>query len=388
MLNVEDRRLHWASDWSFKKTHRLAAGISIMAAVATCLPQTVIETMKLRKPLTFVAILSAALLLGTSARVQAQERAGTSSSPQLLIPVGAQYLDGSGAAAGISGIGSVMWNPAGLAKRDGDIMVMLSRREHLADVGVNFLAVGVGFENIGAFSLHLRNFSIGEIKETTESNPGGTGATFTPSYFTFGASYGRALTDQIRVGVTANLNRESFGSMSATGFTFDAGVQYSQFLNFSGLDLGVSIRHIGQAMEYTGSGLQTRAQSIGADRSTTQFQTVAADADIPTTVDVSLEYNVWKGFNVATTYSENTYQPAQVQTQLSYNFRDLVTLRGSYSQLLEDRGELESPYENRPSFGGTVNLASVLDVNLSFDYAFVSTKFFENNHILSLRGTF
>lgn len=359
-----------------------------MAVAATCLPKIVIETMKLRKPLTFFAILFVALLLGTSARVQAQERAGTSSSPQLLIPVGAQYLDGSGAAAGVSGIGSVMWNPAGLGKREGDIMVMLSRREHLADVGVNFLAVGVGFEDIGAFSLHLRNFAIGEIKETTESNPGGTGATFTPSFFTFGASYGRSLTDNIRVGLTANLNREGFASMSATGFTFDAGVQYSQFLNFSGLDLGVSIRHIGQSMEYSGSGLQSRAQSEGAGRSITQFQTISADADIPTTVDVSLEYNIWKGLNVASTYSENTYQPARVQTQLSYDFRDLLTLRGSYTQLLEDRGELESPYEKRPSFGGTLNLASVLDVNLSFDYAFISTKYFENNHILSLRGSF
>ncbi len=281
-----------------------------------------------------------------------------------------------------------MWNPAGLGNRDGDIMVMLSRREHLADVGVNFLAVGFGFEDIGAFSLHIRNFAIGEIKETTESSPGGTGATFTPSFFTFGATYGKALTDQIRVGVTANLNRESFASISATGFTFDAGVQYSQFLNFSGLDLGVSIRHIGQSMRYSGSGLQSPAQSVGANRSATQFQAVSADADIPTTVDVSLEYNIWRGLNVASTYSENTYQPPQVQTQLSYNFRDLLTVRGSYAQLIEDRGELESPYENRPSFGGTLNLASVLDVDLSFDYAFVSTKFFENNHILSLRGSF
>lgn len=344
--------------------------------------------MKLRRSLTFFAILFGVLLLGTGTEVQAQERVGTSASPQLLIPVDAQYLDGSGAAAGISGIGSVLWNPAGLGKREGDIMVMTSRREHLADIGVNFLAAGVGFEDIGAFALHIRNFSIGEIDETTVSNPGGTGGTINPSFFTIGASYGRSLTEKIRVGVTANLTRESFASMSASGVTFDAGVQYGEFLDFSGLDLGVSIRHIGRSMEYSGSGLQTTAVSGGSDRSSTQFQTIASDSDIPTTVDVSLEYNVWRGFNLATTYSENTYQPAQIQSQLSYNFRDLLTLRGSYTQLLEDRGDLESPYENRPSFGGTLNLASVLDVNLSFDYAFISTRYFENNHILSLRGSF
>lgn len=335
-----------------------------------------------------ITVLFLAMLISCSGTLYGQERAGTNSSPQLLVPIGAQYLQGSGAASGISGIESVLWNPAGLGKGEDDILVMGSRREHLANIGVNFLAAGVRFDEIGTFALHLRNFSIGEIEETDEFNPGGTGSTFTPTFITIGASYGRALIENVRVGVTANLTHESFANASASGFTFDAGVQYGQFLGYEKLDIGVSVRNVGRSLTYSGSGLLVQASAVGAERSTGPLQVLAADAEIPTTVDVSLEYNLWRGLNVATTYSENTFQPPRAQGQLSYNFRDLIIVRGAWSQILEDRGELESPFENRPSFGSTLNLEPVLGVNLSFDYAFISTKFFENNHILSLRGSF
>jgi hypothetical protein len=335
-----------------------------------------------------ITVLFLALLLCGSGVLYGQERAGTSASPQLLVPLGSQYIDGSGAAAGISGIESVLWNPAGLDKRDGDVMVMGTRREHLADVSVNFISLGVGFDDIGTFAVHIRNFDVGEIEETTASNPGGTGSTFEPTFFTFGLSYGISMSDQIRVGITSNVTNESFADVSGTGVTFDAGVQYDRFLGFNGLNLGVSIRNIGSALTYSGSGLQVPARSTGAERPSTQFETIAADAEIPTTVDLSLEYNVWRGLNVAATYSENTFEPVEAKGQISYNFRDLLTVRGQWSQILEDQGELESPYENRPSFGGTLNLESAIGVPLSFDYAFVSTQFFDNNHLLTLRGTF
>lgn len=346
--------------------------------------------MKLDRSIQRITVVFLALLLagGTSA-LHAQTRAGTSASPQLQIPMDGQFLDGSGAAAGVTGIGSVLWNPAGLDRGDGDIMVMASRREHLADIGANFIGVGVSFEGIGAFSIHLRNFSIGEIKETDEFNSGGTGGTFEPTFFTIGATYGRKVTDRISVGVTSNVTNESFANISATNVTFDAGVQYTTFLGFEGLDIGVSVRNIGTSMQYGGSGLLENAESTGAERPATQFEVAAADAEIPTVVDLSFDYNVWRGLNVQATYSENTFQPSEVQGQLSYNFRDLITVRGSYTQITEDRGELESPYHQQPKFGGTINLESALGVPVSFDYAFIPTQFFpENNHILSLRGSF
>lgn len=344
--------------------------------------------MKYRKSIILVTAFLFALFLGGNSALYAQERAGTAASPQLQIPLGGQYLDASGAAAGVNGIASVLWNPAGLDTGDKDIMAMFTRREHLADIGVNFFALGLRFDDFGSVAVSLRSFDIGDIKETDEFNSGGTGGTFSPTFVTVGATYGREMTDRIRVGITSNVTHESFANISATSVTFDAGVQYATFLGIEDLDIGVSVRNIGTDMTYSGSGLLERAQSVGANRPDTQFQTVGADAEVPTVIDLSAEYRIWRGLHIASTYTENTFQASQVHGQLSYNFRDLLIVRGAYSQVTEDRGDLESPFEKRPSFGGTLNLESAVGLDVSFDYAFVSTKFFENNHILSLRANF
>lgn len=347
--------------------------------------------MELAKSLQRITVVFLALLLGSSGVLyaQGQNRAGTSASPQLQIPLGGQYLSGSGASSDVHGIESVLWNPAGLDREEkGEIQAMFTRRQHIADIGVNFLAAAVTFEDIGTFAAHIRNFNIGEIQETDEFNAGGTGGTFEPTFFTIGVSYGIELSDNIGVGVTSNVTNESFAGMSATGVTFDAGVQYGTFLDIENLDIGVSVRNIGTSMTYGGEGLLQTASSTGANRPSTQFEVVAADAEIPTTVDLSAGYTVWRGLRVQATYSENTFKPSKIHGQLQYNFRDILIVRGSYSQLMEDRGDLEGVYEDRPSFGGTLNLEPALGVDVSFDYAFVSTEFFDNNHIISLRGSF
>ncbi|PSQ88086.1 MAG: hypothetical protein BRD30_07795 [Bacteroidetes bacterium QH_2_63_10] len=329
------------------------------------------------------------LLMGGTNALFAQERAGASSSPQLTIPLGAQYLNGSGAAAGVSGVESMLWNPAGLDRGEGDVEVMASRREHLADIGVSYLGIALRFENVGTFGLNVRNFDIGEIKETNEFNPGGTGGTFEPTFVTIGASYGLSITDKIGVGVTTNVTRESIANMQGTNITLDAGVQYRNFLTFEGLNIGASVRNIGTSMEYGGSGLLNSADAEGSNRPPSEFQVVTADADIPTSVDLSVEYNAWRGLYLQGTFSENTYKPSEVQGQVAYNFRDIVTVRASYAQITEDRpGDLEGAFESRPKFGATLNLEKAIGLDVSFDYGFVSTQYFSNNHILSLRGSF
>ena len=70
-----------------------------------------------------------------------------------------------------------------------------------------------------------------------------------------------------------------------------------------------------------------------------------------------------------------------------YLFSDMLSLRGSYVHS-EDEGQLENIFANNVSFGGSLNLRAATGVDISFDYAFITTEIFDNNQILSFRFAF
>lgn len=328
------------------------------------------------------------LLFGFCEVTHAQQaRNGTSAAPQLMIPVDARYLGGGGAAAIVNGIESVTWNPAGLDQGPGNIQVMIARRNYIADIGVNFAAVGLRFGELGAIAVHLRNFAIGEIEQTDEFNMDGTGETFTPVFFTLGATYSRAMTDRINIGVTTNLVYESFSNVNSSAVTLDAGVQYLQFLGVEGLRIGVAIRNIGTSMRYDGSPLIRDAEVIDADRPITKYKVTAAEADMPTVVDLAVSYNVWQGLNMGLTYTENTYAPSEVRALATYDFYGYLTIRGSYNFSVEDQGELENIFD-RPSVGATLNLRQVIGMDAAFDYGFMPVRYFDATHAFAFRASF
>ena len=70
-------------------------------------------------------------------------RNGTSGASQLMVPQGARYLSGGGATANAVGIDAIFWNPAGLARSESNVSAIFSRRNYIADIGVNFFGAGV-----------------------------------------------------------------------------------------------------------------------------------------------------------------------------------------------------------------------------------------------------
>jgi hypothetical protein len=328
------------------------------------------------------------LLLGVTGRLHAQEaRHGTSAAAQLMVPLDARFLGGGGAAASVTSIESVLWNPAGLDQAQGDVLLMLSRRNYIADIGVNFAGVGLRFGGLGAIAVHIRSFDMGQIDVTDEFNMDGTGERISPVFFTIGATYSRLMTDRISAGVTTNVIHESFANVTASGVTFDAGVQYREFLGVGGLQLGVAIRNIGSSMRYDGSPMFRQARATDSDRAATSYKVATAAADMPTVVDLGISYRLIEGLNVGVTYMENTYGPSEIRSLLSYDFQHYGTIRGSFNLPVDEQDELENIF-NRPSIGATINLQPVLGMNVSFDYGFMAVKYFDANHMFTLRGEF
>ena len=313
-------------------------------------------------------------------------RNGTSAASQMMIPVDARFLGGAGAAASASGIEGVLWNPAAVDKGPGEVLLMVSRRQHIADIGINFGAIGYRFGDLGAFAIHLRSFDIGEIEETTEFNMDGTGATFSPTFFTLGGTYSRQMTDRINFGVTTNVIYEGFANVSTSGVAFDAGVQYEDFLNLSGLRIGVAIRNIGTAMTYGGSGLFREAQVGDADRAPTRYKIAAADADMPTIIDLAVAYSPVQNLNLSMTYNENTYAPSEVRGLAEYDFMGYVDARVGYTYSVAEQEQLDNIYQG-VAFGGSLNLQQAIGEQISLDYGYVPVDYFQANHMFTLRGS-
>ena len=81
---------------------------------------------------------------------------------------------------------------------------MVSTMSYLADIRVNYIAAGAKFNSIGSFAFDLKTLDQGDIPITTEAQPDGTGGTYSPTFFTLGLHYSRALTDRISVGGTTH----------------------------------------------------------------------------------------------------------------------------------------------------------------------------------------
>lgn len=341
------------------------------------------------------------LILGMAASVFGQAaRNGTSAASQLLIPQGARYLSGGGAVATSEGLDAVYWNPAGLSRSPSRVDAVFSRRLYIADIDVNFFGVGVNLPRFGSVAVTGRTFDIGEIPVTTVFSPDGTGEKFTPSVFVVGATYSRLLTDRTSVGVTVNYLNESFKRVGTTGVTFDAGVQYASFLNVPGLTIGVALKNFGTPMQYQGSGLWVQANVTGSNRKTDWYQVEAASFDVPFVMNIGATYTLSMGANsldLGATFENNHFAQDELRLMGTFNVSDFVSLRGAFvsseQALVEDDPETavdESQFELTNIFaglslGGSLNLKTLTGVNLSIDYAFIQTKFFEDNQVIALR---
>ncbi|MFQ5582960.1 MAG: hypothetical protein ACE5GL_00820 [Calditrichia bacterium] len=136
-------------------------------------------------------------------------RLGTTSGTQLLIPIGARAISMGGAPLGsVSGAEAIYWNPAGIALGKKS-EVLFNTMSYIADIDVNYVALVYDGGKIGSFGLHIKSLNFGEIEETTEALPDGTGNNYSPTFIVTGLTYSRLLTNRITAGVTAKLVYES-----------------------------------------------------------------------------------------------------------------------------------------------------------------------------------
>ncbi len=336
--------------------------------------------------------LSLCLMLTLSAIAGGQNRAGTSAAPELTIPFGARYLSMGGSSVAFArGPEAIYWNPAGVDLSERSANAMFAYRSFIADIKLNYLAV-TGKFGFGSLGLSLRSLSMGDIPITTEAAPDGTGEIYSPTFFVGGVTYSKQLADRISVGASLNIISENFARVSASGISFDVGVQYQNLVGVEGLGVGVTVRNIGPPMKYGGSGLWTQAQVPGSERGITFYKVEAASFELPSAFDIGLAYTVNLGGSskllVTGSYQNNNYSYDAYRIGAEYNYNDMLYLRAGRLQAASASDRIPDIFQNF-NLGAGVRFTNVGGTDISVDYAYVPVKdFFTNNHVVAVRVGF
>ncbi len=331
----------------------------------------------------FSSILTlAALCFGClvgQAGAEGQNRAGTASGMELLIPVGARDMALGGASiATNAGIEALHWNPAGLARSKTNANLMFSTMSYLADIRVNYAATSARFGQLGSLALSLKTLDFGEIPITTETAPDGTGGTFSPTFFTLGLTYGRALTDRINVGTTLHYLVNRIERVDATSSSISAGLQYANLGNVDGLDMGVAVKHIGTRMQYDGPALLHSGQLDQLRRPGAMYKVEASSSDLPSTFEIGLGYRYRPAtsnqLNLSTIFQHNNFSLDQWKLGAEYLYSDFFALRGGFDYAPDAQGD-EQIFSTSFGFGLNLKVGGLKDARI--DYAYTSADLFD-----------
>ena len=332
-----------------------------------------------------VIIVVSSFVLGQNSRM------GSASSTQLLVVPSAKHLSGGGAAATATGMDATFWNPAGLAMSENSVDAIFSNRQYFADIDNSFFGIAT---DIGDYKMgvNVRTFNIGDINETTVFYPDGNGQVFTPNFSILGATVSRKLSDNTSVGLNANLIREGFGRVAATGVAYDLGVQYKGLLGREGLDVGFVLKNFGSPMKYDGEGLGVMASPVDGDRPIEYYKVDAASFDLPFVFDMGMSYNI-AGADIGVTYTSNYYSTDELKLSVGYVLEGLgsvgVGMQSSgKSQEIEDADDWYTNPADGVSFGASIDMSRFVGMNMSVDYSMLPMGDFGTNSVVALRVAF
>lgn len=343
------------------------------------------------KKLTIIStVFLATTILTTDVFAGGGKRNGTAGAQELLIPVSARGLAMSGAdISGITGLDAIFYNPAGFGGSSFGTEAMFSYMSYIADIGFSFAAVGVNLGDFGAIAFNVRTLDFGDIPVTTVDNPYGTGTTFSPSFFVGGITYSNSLTDRIRVGVNLNLISEKIIRTSASGFSFDAGIQYDGLAGVEGLKMGVVIKNLGSQIKYDGEDLIRTAIDPTSLRGSQFYKIDAASFELPSQLELGVAYSYkfdesYKAI-FASSFQNNNFANDEYKIAGEFNYDDLFFIRGGYTYVRENVDDTNQNIWG-PTFGAGIILRTGVDIMV--DYAFRSVDYFDANHMITVKLSF
>jgi outer membrane protein OmpA-like peptidoglycan-associated protein len=316
--------------------------------------------------------------------------------------------------AGVKGLEAERLNPAGVGYTQ-STEIIASYTSWLTGSGVNVVQGGFSTRfksNAVALSINALNF--GSIERTTTSNPEGDGSLFKPTFLNIGLSYAKNFSlgsnkvmgdNLITGGVTLRLVSEIVGNVTATGFAFDAGLQYTTGKK-ENLHFGVSLRNVGTTMKFGGDNLDFIGTAASSNYQVTYSQRTNP-FELPTQLNMGIAYDLYMGRKVELgpkkftqfyrltfmgQYSANAFGNDNWGLGAEFSIKEIFMLRAAYR--FENgifTGESTTSAYNGFAGGLSVNVPFKKDntgPSIAVDYGFrmtTTSNNFSHTHTVGLR---
>lgn len=325
-----------------------------------------------------VLLMAALLVLCVSTAYAGNaSRIGSAGAQELRIPFGSRGTAMAGAVvANTYGIEAMYWNPAGLASLEGT-SALFSYLPYIADIKQNFVGVATNIENFGTIGAGAKILSVGDIEETTQAFPDGTGRVFNPSLAVINLTYAKILTANVSFGATAMFVSERIFEVSATGLAFDVGFMYNP--GWHGVRMGLAMKNYGPEMQFRGRGFD---RPLNSQRPASPN---AATFDLPASLNMGMALDfVNAGDNYASisgNFVANTYSNDVIQGGFEYGYKGLYFLRGGYNYSRQDS------WIHGATLGAGLTY-EMGDTRLTFEYSWNQTDVFDDNQFFTVSAGF
>ncbi|MFN7116674.1 MAG: PorV/PorQ family protein [Saprospiraceae bacterium] len=338
-------------------------------------------------------ILSCFVILTTPTQAGNPDRQGEAGAYELLMnpwarSAGLHTLSTSM----VTGVEALQLNVAGLSRINRtELLVGHSIYLQGVDIATNAFGFGQRMGKNGAFGFSLTSLDFGDIRETTTDQPEGTGATFSPNFFSLGLSYAHLFENKVSVGFTLRAISESISDVSSFGLALDAGVQYVTGAQ-DNFKFGISLRSVGSRMTFRGEGLSTQRPSPDQGGFDLTYDQRSTGFELPSMLNIGASYDLLFGeknrLTVIGNFTANSFSRDEIGAGLEYSLNNLFMLRGGYRYELGLDNELEASVYKGLSAGVSVEAPLNKEnkkTRLGIDYSYRQTRVWNGTHNFSVR---
>ena len=294
-------------------------------------------------------------------------------------------------------IDALSYNPATAATLTGANSI-IHHSNYFVGMSFDYMSFAYNMPSIGTISMGLLGLLSGDIEETTELEPLGTGRTFTANDFAGFLSFARSMTDKFSGGGTIKYVMQNIDKLTASGIAFDMGAIYNVGL-FYDLTIGFSIRNFGGDMNYKGENLQEKIKLSDNifEEEDVRIEVVSEKYSLPISFDLGSSVTIpvrGKDKLISSVAVHNIADQAEfLSIGLEYNLGELMYFvlgHGNLNGMFNNNAtELELNGNMRGFTGGFgVNLHPVFNTRSWLSYSFEDHKYFAPIHSFEITISF